>query len=180
MMWIYERSIKMGNYISIVRELTLLVTLVSIFTVLVVTMLKLIRRAAFFQGKTAVTVAVSLALLFLVALSQFLVFPATGSGNAVNAAVDYFYPMPWVALAVAASVVLSQVMLLASRIPPSEKPEPPVKKTEHAAVKSRSPGRPKKAESGRPPAPQESGVKGKNEAKKSTTTEGAATTSGFF
>ena len=137
----------MINHISILRDLTLIVTMASIFTVLVVMILKVLRRAAFFEGARAVVMAVSLSLLFLIALSQFLVFPTTGSRNAVNAAVDYFYPLPWVALAVAAAVVLSQVLLLASRIPPSEEPEPIAKKSEQAVVEPKSPGRPKKEKS---------------------------------
>jgi len=141
----------MGNYISILKDLTLIVTMASIFTVLVVMILKLLRQAAFFEGVRAVAMAVSLSLLFLVAFSQFLLFPVTGSGNAVNAAVDYFYPLPWVALAVAAAVILSQVLLLASRIPPSEEPSAGDRKTdakesEHSLAKPKSRGRPKKKE----------------------------------
>ena len=137
----------MGNYMLILRELILLVTLASIFAVLVVTVLKIIRRAAFYSGKTGVLMAVSLSILFLVALSKFLVGPgnayhAAGSDSGVKAVSHSL--LPGVALGVAAAVVLSQVLLLASRIPPSEKPEPLAKKSERPAVKSKSPGRPKK------------------------------------
>jgi hypothetical protein len=157
------------------------VTLASIFTILVVTILKLIRQAAFFQGKTAVVMAVSLSLLFLVALSQFLAVPAAGPGNAENAPVGYFYLLPGVGLAVAAVVVLSQVLLLASRIPPSEEPptsdgETYAKESKYSLAKPKSRGRPKKTEAGRSPAAQKSGGKGKSEAKASSTAEGAATT----
>jgi len=65
----------MDGYISIFQDLTLFVTLASVFIVLVVTLMKIVERAAFFQGKTAVLMAVALSILFLVALSQFLVGP---------------------------------------------------------------------------------------------------------
>jgi len=162
-------------------EIVLVASLASIFAILVVTILKLIRRAAFFQGTTAVITAVSLSALFLVALSPFLAVPTAASGNAANAPVGYFYPLPWVALAVATAVVLSQVLLLASRIPPSEELPTGDRKTdskesEHSLSKPKSRGRPKKAESKRPPVPQKSGGKGKGEAKASSAAEGAAIT----
>ncbi len=138
----------MGNYMSILRELILLVTLASIFAVLVVTVLKIIKRAAFYSGKTGALMAVSLSLLFLVALSQFLVGPgdaynAVGSDGGVKAATSHSL-LPGVALGVAVVVVLSQVLLLASKTSPDEKPEPLAKKSERPVAKSKSPGRPKK------------------------------------
>ena len=140
----------MSNYMTIVRGLMLSVTLASIFAIFLVTILKVIKRAGFFHRKTAVLVAVSLSILFLVALSQFLVEPpdahhTPGSGSGINAATRYFL-LPGVALGVAAAVVLSQVLLLASRMPPDEKPEPLAKKPDLAVVKNNSPGRPKKKE----------------------------------
>jgi len=141
----------MGNYILILRELIRLLTAASILIVTTVTVLKIIRRAGFYSGKTGVLMAVSLSLLFLVALSEALVFPALGSGNEVNATVGYFYLLPWVALAVAAAVVLSQVMLLASRTSPNEKPsasdgKTDAKESEYSLAKPKSRGRPKKKE----------------------------------
>ena len=141
----------MSDYImSILKEVPLVATLASIFAILVATILKVIKRAEFFYGKTAVLVAVSLSVLFLVALSQFLAEPpeayhAPGSGSGINAATRYFL-LPGVALGVAAAVVLSQVLLLASRMPPDENPEPLAKKPNLAVVKSKSPGKPKKKE----------------------------------
>jgi hypothetical protein len=148
--WFMKGASKMINHISILRELAMLVALASIFTILVVTILKLLRRAAFFQGTTAVIMAVSLSLLFLVVLSQSLAVPgeayyATGSGSEENAATDYF-PLPGIALAVAAAVVLSQVLLLASKTSPDEKPGPLARKPERT-VKPKSPGRAKKEKS---------------------------------
>jgi len=137
----------MGNYMSILRELILLVTLASIFAVLVVTILKIIKRAAFYSGKTGVLMAVSLSLLFLVALSQFLVGPGdvyhtVGSDGGVKAT-SHSLP-PGIALVVAAAVVLSQIFLLASKTSQDEKPEHLAKETERPDVKNKSLGRPKK------------------------------------
>ena len=139
----------MNDYIMpVLKELPLVATLASILAILVATILRVIKRAEFFHGKTAVLVAVSLSVLFLIALSQFLVEPpdayhTPGSGSGVNAATRYFL-LPGVALGIAAAVLLSQVLLLASRKPPGEKSEPLAEKSDLAVVKSKTPGRPKK------------------------------------
>ena len=172
----------MINHISIFRDLTLILTMVSIFTILVVTIHKLIRRAAFFQGMTAVLVAVSLSVLFLVALSPFLSVPVSGSGNAANSSVGYFYLLPGISLAVAAAVVFSQVLLLASRIPSGDNPLPSNGETDTkesgslAAKPTLKLGRPKKTESKSPSALQKPAGKGKNEVKANDGIKGAATT----
>jgi hypothetical protein len=137
----------MDYYMTIVRGLILSVTLASIFAVFVVTILKIMRRAGFSHGKTAVLVAVSLSLLFLVALSQFFIGPgnayhAAGSDNAGNAVARYVLP-PGIALGVAAAVLLSQILLLASRARADEQPESLAKKPERP-VRSKPSGRPKK------------------------------------
>ena len=138
----------MDHYVTIVQVITLLVTLASIFAISMVTILKVIKRAEFFSGQSRTLVTVSLSILFLVALSQFLVGPEdayhTGaSGIEVNSATRYFL-LPGVALGVAAAVLLSQVLLLASRTSADEQPEPLVKNSKQAVVKPKSPGRPKK------------------------------------
>ena len=138
----------MGNYLTIVRGLILAVTLASIFAISVVTILKVIKRAEFFSGWSRALVAVSLSILFLVALSQFLVGPhdtyhASGSDSGISGVARYFL-LPAVALGVAAAVLLSQVLLLASKTSPDERPEQAVKKLEGPVAKSKSPGRPKK------------------------------------
>jgi hypothetical protein len=128
---------------TIVRGLMLSVTLASIFAIFLVTILKVIKRAGFFHRKTAVVVSTAISILFLVALSQFLV----GQGGADDTAgPNSGFLLPAVALGIAAAVLLSQVLLLANRMPPDEKPEPLAKKPDLAIVKSNSPGRPKKKE----------------------------------
>lgn len=130
----------MDHHMTIVRVLTLSVTLASIFTVLVVTVLKVIRQAAFYGGKTALLISGALSVLFLVALSEYLVGPSGAYHTAVSDSVVKAAShslLPGVALGVAAAVLLSQVLLLASKTSPDEKPDRPV-------VKLKSPGRPKK------------------------------------
>jgi hypothetical protein len=138
----------MDYYLTIVRGLTLLVTLASIFAISVVTILRVMKQAEFLSGRSRALVAVSLSVLFLVALSQFLVgsgdaYHTAGSSTVVSSATRYFL-LPGVALGVAAAVLLSQVLLLASRTPATEQPETPAKKPERGLVKAKSPGRPKK------------------------------------
>jgi hypothetical protein len=145
-----ERSFKMGNHISILQDFTLFVTLTSVFIVLVVTVLKVVKRAAFFQGKTSVLMAVALSILFLVGLSQFLVGPGqayygAGSAGASKAATNGSL-LPAVALGVAAAVVLSQVLLLASKPSPGEKSEARATKSEHPRVVAKARGRREKEE----------------------------------
>ena len=169
----------MGNYMSILRECILLVTLASIFAIFWVTVLKVIRRAAFYRGKMAVLISGALSILFLVALSEFLVGPGgadhtIGPDSSVKTASHSL--LPGVALGVSAAVLLSQVLLLDSRTSPDERSESLAKKSERSVVKPKSPGRPKKKETSRPPAPQKPGGKRKNEAKTSTRAEEPETT----
>lgn len=168
----------MSNYMTIVRGLMLSVTLASIFAILVVMILAILRQAAFFSRRSQALVAVSISILFLVAFSYFLVgsgdtYRTAGHENEVRAAGHSL--LPGVALGIAAAVVLSQVMLLASQTSPEEKPQLLAKKPESPAVKAKSPGRPKKAEPEQQRVPQKSAGKGKGEAKAVATTEGATT-----
>ena len=135
---------------TILRGLILAVTLVSIFAISVVTILKVIKLAEFFSGRSRALIAVSLSILFFVALSQFLVWQGgaddtagyDGGGNAMTR--DFL--LPGVALGIAAVFLLSQVLLLANRMPAEEKPEPFAKKPYLAVVKSNSQEKPKKKE----------------------------------
>ena len=131
----------MENYISILPSVTLLVTLAATFAVLFAIMLKIFRGVAFFEGKTAVIMALCVC---IIGLSQFIVVPGRVY-NAPEAKSEISVSgLPYFALAVAVAVILSQVLLLAGRIPPSEEPEPLAKKSEQVVVEPKSPGRPKK------------------------------------
>ena len=63
----------MDHCMTILRGLILAVTLVSIFAISVVTILKVIKLAEFFSGMSRALIAVSLSIPFF-ALSQFLVW----------------------------------------------------------------------------------------------------------
>ena len=138
----------MINQISILSSIILLMTLASIFTVLMVTILKLLRQAKFFAGATAVVMAIALSILFVVVSFYRIVFPVKGSGNEMIAATGFF-SLRGIALAVATATVLSQVMFLTGRVPLSEEPSTndqntQAKETEHSPTKPKSRGRPKK------------------------------------
>jgi hypothetical protein len=156
-----ERSVQIDGYISVFQDFTLFVTLASVFIVLVVTLMKIVGRAAFFQGRTAVLMAVALSVLFLVALSQFLVSPGQvyhGAGPVGGIkAVTHGSLLAGVALGIAAAVMLSQVLLLASRISPGEKSESRATKTDHPLLVAKRRGRRKKEQADVPlakPKPQ--------------------------
>jgi hypothetical protein len=69
-----------------------------------------------------------------------------------------------------------QLFIIAATTRPDETNKVAPKEPAYPAIKPKSPGRPKKTEPGRSPTAQKLGGKGKSEAKKNTTTEGAATT----
>ena len=168
-----EKRFKIGNFMSILRELILLVTLASIFAIFMVTVLKIIRRAAFYRGKTAILIAGALSVLFLVALSYFLVgsgytYHIAGTDSSIEAVSHSL--LSGVALGVAAADVISQILLLAGKTPPDEKPEALANKSE-SPTNLKSPGRPKKQALGRKMVLPQSDRKENNEAKVSSTAE---------
>jgi len=134
----------MSNYISI-PEVMLLATLAAIFVILFVTMLKILRQVSFFQGKTAVVMALCVSVLCIVGLSQFLAIPGVtgteiGIHNEAGSPISHLL-LPYVALAVAVAVMLSQVLLFASKDLPVERPETSTKEAGRGRTKPR--GRPK-------------------------------------
>ncbi len=139
----------MSNYSSILPEVMLLLTLTAIFVILFVTVLKIVRGVSFFQGKTAVIMALCVSVLCVVGLLQFLVVPggtynATEANMKITVTVSYLL-LPQVALASAIAVIFSQLLLFASRILPGERPKARVKEPERPRTKSKSSGKPKKA-----------------------------------
>jgi len=174
----------MDQYMTILRGLILAVALASIFSISVATLLIIIKRAQFFSERSQALVAVSLSILFLVALSNFLIWPGytnPNAGSEINVEVAGYSMLPGVALGVAAVVVLSQVLVLANKTPLNGNSDVITKgivshtnKPKNTTVKSR-PGRPKKVESKSPPVPQKPVGKGKKEAKTNSSVEGTAT-----
>ena len=167
----------MSNYTSIISNIMLVLFGVAVFVIVLTTVYKTLQKTLF-QGKTAIVMALAVSVLCIVGMYQFLGTPGDSSsgreiGDKTNVTLNYIL-LPYVALAVA--ILLSQLLLFASKILPGEKPEAIVKSTEPKLAKPKSPGRPKKKEAGRSPVAQKPGGKGKSEAKASSATEGAATT----
>lgn len=124
------------------------VSLAAILIVLLLTILRLLRAASFFQSNNAVIMALCISLLFIVGISQLLLVPTVIPGNVGSRGAVSHLLLPYLALAVAAAVVLSQVLLLASKILPSEElsageQETDVKEFVCSPAKPK-PGRPKK------------------------------------
>ncbi len=124
------------------------VTLALLFGIFLMTILKVTKRVWFFHKKMVLVASMAISILFLVALPQFLVEPPDAHhtpeyGSVINTAARYFQLLG-VALGAEAAVVLSQVFLLVSRMPPDEKPKPLAKKFYLTVMKNNSPRRLKK------------------------------------
>ena len=162
----------MSSHISL-QDIMLVLFGVAVFVIVLTTVYKTLQKTLF-QGKTAIVMALAVSVLCIVGMYQFLGTPGDSSsgpeaGNKPNVTLNYIL-LPYVALAVA--ILLSQLLLFASKILPGEKPEAIAKPTEPKLAKPKSPGRPKKTEAGRSPAAQKPGGKGKSEAKVSSAAEG--------
>jgi uncharacterized membrane protein len=138
----------MKECITLLPEVMVLLTVASIFVILFVTVLKILKAVSFFQGKTTVVMTLSICVLCIIGLS--LAVPtathntAAGSRN-VDGTLCYLL-LPYVAMAVAAAVILSQVLLLASRVSPGERGGSSAEKSENMAATTKPRGRPKKKE----------------------------------
>jgi len=172
----------MINYISL-QNIMLVVFGVAVFVIVFTTVHHTLQKTLF-QGRTAILMALAVSALCIVGMYQFLGISGDSSDgtetrNMTNVTLNYIL-LPYVALAVA--ILLSQLLLFASKILPHEKSEVIAKGTGSHTQKSKTvvakskPGRPKKEEPERPLSQQKSSDKRKSEAKKSTITEGAATT----
>jgi hypothetical protein len=117
----------MNGLISFLPTVALLVTLAAIFTVLFLAVLKILKSVSLFQGRTAVIMAVCVAVLSIVGLAQLLVAPRTQYGlqdaNQKLKQTGGYVLLPYVALAVAAAVILSQLLLIAGKVTPEKPPE---------------------------------------------------------
>ncbi len=166
----------MTNHISL-QDIMLVLFGVAVFVIVLTTVYKTLHETLF-QGRTAILMALAVSVLCIVGMYQLLGTPGDSSsgletGNKTNVTLNYIL-LPYVALAVA--ILLSQLLLFASKILLAEKPAAIAKSAEPKPAKSKSPGRPKKTEAGRSPAAQKPGGKGKSEAKASSAVEEAATT----
>jgi hypothetical protein len=142
----------MENYL-ILRGVIMAAALVSIFAISIATLLIIIKRAQYFSGRTCTLVAISLSILLLVALSNFLIGHRDDDPNVISkirVKTPGHSQLPGVALGVAAAVLLSQVLVLVNKTPQEENSDVITKKTlsnannhKNTTVKSK-PGRPKK------------------------------------
>ena len=104
-----------------------MVTLAAIFIVLFLAVLKILKNVSLFDGNTAVIMASCVAVLCIVGLAQLLVAPRTQyraveAGQNVKPAGRYEL-LPYVALAVAAAVILSQLLLIAEKTTATKEPQ---------------------------------------------------------
>jgi len=114
----------MNAVISFLPTLALLVTLAAIFVVVFLAVLKILKNVSLFSGHTAVIMASCVAVLCIVGLAQLLVAPHVQyhkleGGQKVESSGGYEL-LPYVALSVAAAVILSQLLLIGGNVSPEE------------------------------------------------------------
>jgi|GEM_PF-1469906 len=141
-----------------------LVSLAAIFVVLLISMLKILKAVSFFQGVQSWVMAVSVALLCILGIVILSgTYKSVGSDNEIKVTTNYLL-LGYMALAVAAGVILSQLLLLAGRILPDERTKVNDRGSERSpTTKANSPGRPKKQEADLPLAKQKPQGKPKRE-----------------
>ena len=132
----------MSNYVSI-PEMLLLVVLLSAFGILFLVMRKVIEKVDLFRGKRATVAAFLTSCTAVAGTAAMLLAPnsAAGSEHTRNIAVNYSL-LPYMALA--GTVILLELLVIAVRISPDTGGEVHSKKPVHPSVKPKSSGRPKK------------------------------------
>ena len=165
----------MGNYISILPEILLLVMMASAFVITFLTVLKIVKQTGLFHGKTAFVASLLISASAIAGCAQLLIMPNNIAEveHTRNITVNYSL-LP--ALTLTGVIVMLQLFIIAATTRPDETNRVAPKEPARSATKPKSPGRPKKAEAGRSPAAQRPGGKGRSEAKASSAAEGAATT----
>jgi hypothetical protein len=160
------------EYISILPEIMLVLSAVAVFAILFVTILKVLREAAFFKGRTSVLIALCVALLCIVGLSEFVVPNGLHGGPEptvkTRGTLDYLL-LPYVALAVA--ILVSHLLVFASKIAPGMRSEHPAQKSERPQAMTKPRGRPKKERTEATPPVPKSQARKKNKAKTSAAGE---------
>jgi len=163
----------MINYVSI-PQILLLVALLSVGTMLFLVCRKVIEQMDIFRGRWASVMAFSISCLIVASIAMLLMVPSSTVENGYERLKVNFSLLPGVA--VAAAIILLQLFVIAAATAPNKTNEVPTRKSAQNPAKPKSPGRPKKEKPRHPLAAQKSVEKGKSEAKKSSTTEVAATT----
>ena len=165
----------MGNYISILPEILLLVMMTSAFVITFLTVLKIVKQTGLFHGKTAFVASLLISASAIAGCAQLLIMPNNIAEveHTRNITVNYSL-LP--ALTLTGVIVMLQLFIIAATTGPDETNKVAPKEPAYPATKPKSPGRPKKTEPGRSQTAQKPGGKGKSEAKASSAAEGAATT----
>jgi len=165
----------MGNYISILPEILLLVMMTSAFGITFLIILKIVKQAGLFHGKTAFVASLLISASAVAGCVQLLIMPnnIVEVEHTRNITVNYsLLPV----LTLTGVIVTLQLFIIAATTRPDETNKVAPKEPEYPAIKPKSPGRPKKTEPGRSPTAQKPDGKGKSGAKASSVEEGAATT----
>ncbi len=165
----------MGNYISILPEILLLVMMTSAFVITFLTVLKIVKQTGLFHDKTAFVASLLISASAIAGCAQLLIMPNNIAEveRTRNVTVNYSL-LP--AMTLTGVIVMLLLFLIAATTGPDETNKVAPKEPTRPAKKPKSPGRPKKKEPGRSPATQKPGGKGRSEAKASSVAEEAATT----
>jgi len=131
----------MNVAISFFPTVALLVSLGAIFVVIFLAVLKILKNVSLFSGNTAVILASCVAVLCIVGLAQLLVEPRTQyhaleAGQNVKPTASYEL-LPYVALAVAGAVILSQLLLIAGKSTPDKSPQVSIRTGDSAETKAK-------------------------------------------
>ena len=156
-----------------VPQILLLVALLSAGAILFLVTRKVIEQMGIFRGHRAGITAFSISCLIVASVAMLLLVPGSAAENGYDRQRVNFSLLPGVA--VAATIILLQLFVIAAATAPNETNEVPARKSAQNPAKPKSPGRPRKEEPGRPPTPQKSGGKGKSAAKVNSAAEGATT-----
>jgi hypothetical protein len=137
----------MSNYISILPEILLAVTLVSAFGILFLTILKIVRQTELFQGRTAMFFSLLISASAITGCAQLLVMPnnIVGVEPERNIALNYSL-LP--AIIPTGLIVILGLFAFVITTAPSNKDEIPAKKPAHSSMKPpKSPRRPREEKS---------------------------------
>lgn len=137
---------------TLLQNIMLAVFGAAVFVIVLTTVHRTLQKTLF-QGRTAILMALAVSALCIVGMYQLLGIPGGSSrdpqtGNQTNVTLNYIL-LPYVALAVA--ILLSQLLVFASKILPREKSDVTAKRTarlaqkpEQKELRPKPPGRPKK------------------------------------
>jgi hypothetical protein len=132
----------MESYVSI-PQILLLVALLSAGTILFLVVRKVIEQMDIFRGRWASVTAFSISCLIVASIAMLLMVPSSAAENGYMRQIRVnFSLLPGVA--VAGTIILLQLFVIAAATAPNKTNEVPVRETVHKSAQPKSPGRPKK------------------------------------